>query len=172
MPAISLYSQWPSQSLRELHWSMQTKALLRQIYSFLTGHSRGLLDLIVEVSKSKIRRQYYAGYRTVPINRIKGSEGRSGDFDCDFNPMHTRTIDRWVSVAVARSHGATLPAVELILVGEDYFVRDGHHRISVARAFGEEYIDAKVIVLELEPVSVPLSTLVVANTPNSLRSAS
>ena len=108
----------------------------------------------------------------MPINRIKGSEGRSGDFDCDFNPMHTRTIDRWVSVALARSQGVTLPAVELILVGEDYFVRDGHHRISVVRAFGEEYIDAKIIVLELEPVSVPLPTLVVANTPNSLRSAS
>jgi hypothetical protein len=60
--------------------------------------------------------------------------------------MHTRTIDRWVSVAIARSQGVTLPAVELILVGEDYFVRDGHHRISVARAFGEEYIDAKIIV--------------------------
>lgn len=172
MPAISLYSQWPSQSLGELHRSMQTKALLGRIYSFLTGHSRGLLDLTEEVSKRKIRRQYYAGFRTVPINRIKGSEGRSGDFDRDFNPIQTRTIDRWLNVAVARSHGATLPAVELFLVGEDYFVRDGHHRISVARAFGEEYIDAKVIVLELEPVSAPLPTLVVANTPNSLRSVS
>lgn len=102
----------------------------------------------------------------MPINRIKGSEGRSGDFDCDFNPMHTRTIDRWISVAVARSYGAILPAVELIQVGEDYFVRDGHHRISVARAFGEEYVDAKVVVLELEPISAPLPKLVVANTPN------
>jgi hypothetical protein len=146
---------------------MQTKALLGRIYSFLTGHSRSLLDLTIEVFKRKIRSQYYAGSRTVPINRIKGSEGRSGDFDCDFNPMHTRTIDRWVSVALARSQGVTLPAVELILVGEDYFVRDGHHRISVARAFREEYIDAKVIVLELEPVSGPLPTLVVANTPNN-----
>jgi hypothetical protein len=145
---------------------MRTKALLGQIFSFLTGRSRSLLDLTMEVSKRKIRRQYYTGSRTVPINRIKGSEGRSGDFDCDFNPMHTRTIDRWISVAVARSYGAILPAVELIQVGEDYFVRDGHHRISVALAFGEEYVDAKVVVLELEPISAPLPKLVVANTPN------
>ena len=158
MSATSLYLQWPAPRLGELgklelYQSMQTKAFLGSISSFLTGHSRGLLDLTTEVSKRKIRSQYYAGSRTVPIHRIKGSEGRSGDFDCDFNPMHTRTLDRWVSVAVARSQGATLPAVELIQLGEDYFVRDGHHRISVARARSEEYMDAKVIVLEVEPVS-------------------
>lgn len=102
----------------------------------------------------------------MPTNRIKGSEGRSGDFDCDFNPMNTRTIDRWMSVAVARSSGDTLPLVELIQLGADYYVRDGHHRISVARALGEEYVDAMVIVLELEPVSTSLPTLVVANTPD------
>jgi hypothetical protein len=95
----------------------------------------------------------------------QGSEGRSGDFDCDFNPMHYRSMDRWVSVAVARSSGAALPDIELIQLGEDYFVRDGHHRISVARAFRQEYIDAKVIVLELEPVSGSRPVLVLANTP-------
>jgi hypothetical protein len=92
------------------------------------------------------------------MDRIRGSEGRSDDFDCDFNPLHTRTRDRWMSVAIARSQGETLPLVELIQLGEDYFVRDGHHRISVARELSEEYIDAIVIVLELELVSAPLPT--------------
>lgn len=158
MSTTSIYLQWPSQGLadlQDLYRSMQTKALLGRIYAFLTGHSRRLLDLTTEVSKRKIRSQHYAGSRTVPINRIKGSEGRSGDFDCDFNPMHTRTRGRWLSVAVARSRGDTLPLVELIQLGDDYFVRDGHHRISVARAFSEEYIDAMVIVLEMERVSAP-----------------
>ena len=68
-----------------------------------------------------------------------------------------------MSIAIARSQGDTLPLVELIQLGEDYFVRDGHHRISVAHALSEEYIDAVVIVLELEPVSVPPSKLIVAN---------
>jgi hypothetical protein len=98
----------------------------------------------------KINGRHYVGTRTVPINRIKGSEGRSADFDSAFNPISTRTVNRWVSVAVARSSGVTLPPVDLIQLGEDYFVRDGHHRISVARAFGEVYVDAKVTVLELE----------------------
>ena len=142
---------------------MQNRALLGRIYSLLTGHSRSLLDLTTEVSKRKIRSQHDTGSRTVPIKRIKGSEGRSGDFDCDFNPMQTRTFARWMSVAVARSSGETLPLVELVQLGDDYFVRDGHHRISVARALGEEYVDAKIIVLELAPVSNALPTLTVTN---------
>lgn len=169
MSTMPTYLEWPSQrrvDLGALYRSMQTKASLGKIYAFLTGHSRSLLDFATEVSKRKIRSQHYAGSRTVPTNRIKGSEGRSGDFDCDFNPMNTRTIDRWMSVAVARSSGDTLPLVELIQLGADYYVRDGHHRISVARALGEEYVDAMVIVLELEPVSTSLPTLVVANTPD------
>lgn len=169
MSASSFYMQWPSQSLgdlRELYRSMQNKAFLGRVSSFLTGHSRKLLDLTTEVSGRKIRGRHYAGARTVPINRIKGSEGRSSDFDCDFNPIHTRTRDRWISVAFAHSSGLILPPVELIQVGEEYFVRDGHHRISVARAFGEKYIDAKVIVMKLEPVSDTLPAPVEAKTPN------
>ena len=142
---------------------MQNKALLGRIYSLFTGRSRSLLDLATELSKRRIRSQHYAGSRTVPIKRIKGSEGRSGDFDCDFNPMQSRTLARWMRVAVARSSGEILPLVELIQLGEDYFVRDGHHRISVARALGEEYVDANVIVLEPTPVSNALPTLAVMN---------
>src|SRR5687767_15148544 len=108
MPSIPLHLQlqWPLQGvgdLKDLHRSMQSKALLGQIYSFVTGHSTCLLDLTTELSDRKIHNQYYAGIRTVPINLIKGSEGRSGDFDRNFNPIQSRTIDRWVSIAVARS---------------------------------------------------------------------
>jgi hypothetical protein len=74
-----------------------------------------------------------------------------------------------MSIAIARSQGDTLPLVELIQLGNDYFVRDGHHRISVARALGEEYIDAKVIDLELEPNSPSLSTVTVANPPDRMK---
>jgi hypothetical protein len=161
MPSTSLYMQCQSLgggSLKDLHRSMQTKALLSDMKSFFTGHTRVLMDLDTIVSESRIHSQHYAGSRTVPINQIKGSEGRSDDFDCDFNPMHSRTIDRWVSIAVSRSFGVTLPLVELIQVGDTYYVRDGHHRISVARGFGEDYVDARIIVLELEPVSTSMLT--------------
>jgi hypothetical protein len=165
MSTPSIYLQWSSRrigTLQEMYRSMQNKALWPKLFSFLTGQSRNLLDLGAEVSQRRVLRQHDAGSRTVPINRIKGSEGRSDDFDCDFNPLHTRTRDRWMSVAIAHSEGDTLPLVELIQLGDDYFVRDGHHRISVARAFGEEYIDARVIVLELELASPSRSTIAVA----------
>jgi len=139
-----------------LHWSMQNKALMQRILSAITRQSRNLLDFKTEVSKRRIIRQHYAGSRAVAIHRIKGSEGRSDDFDCDFNPLHSRTRDRWISVALARFQGNTLPLVELIQLGSDFYVRDGHHRISVARGLGEEFVDAKVIILELKPISTSL----------------
>lgn len=89
--------------------------------------------------------QHYAGHKSVPINRIRGSEGRTEDFDDAFYPLHDRLRNRWLSVAFVRLAGQDLPPVELIHNGGVYFVRDGHHRISVAKALGEAYIDAEVI---------------------------
>jgi uncharacterized ParB-like nuclease family protein len=81
----------------------------------------------------------------VPIHQIKGSLGRSNDFDANFNPLHERTRSRWISVASAVRQRIPLPPVELLQVGDSFFVRDGHHRISVARAFGQEDIEARVV---------------------------
>ena len=78
------------------------------------------------------------------IDQIKGSEGRSQDFDQDFNPLKLRNQGRWLSIARAWHHGVSLPAVDLIKVGDVYLVRDGHHRISVARYMGSDFIDARV----------------------------
>ncbi len=167
MSAGSIYLDWTFQGLgglQDLYRLMKTKAFFGKIVSLLTGHSRSLLNLTTEVSRRKVSGQHYAGIRMVPISQIKGSESQLDDFDCDFNPMNIRTVDRWISVAVAHTDGMILPPVELIQLGEDYFVRDGHHRISVARAFHEEYVDAEVTVLELEPVSRPISVRVMANT--------
>jgi hypothetical protein len=86
----------------------------------------------------------------VPIAQIGGSEGRASDFDRDFNPIKGHTRQRWLGIAAAREQGKVLPPVSLIRVGDLYFVKDGHHRISVARAFGQEAIEAKVIVWQVE----------------------
>ena len=85
----------------------------------------------------------------MPVRQIRGSEGRCADFDADFRPLQTHSKGRWVNVAVARERGMGLPPVELIQVGDVYFVRDGHHRISVAKALGEEAVDAEVTVLDV-----------------------
>lgn len=85
------------------------------------------------------------GRQTVAIDAIVGSEGRTGDFDSGFAPLNQRTRDRWISVATARQRGSALPPVLLVRTDEGYYVRDGHHRISVARALGEEFVEAEVV---------------------------
>jgi hypothetical protein len=86
---------------------------------------------------------------TIAIDKIVGSEGRVHDFDKNFRPLVSHTCDRWVGIAVARRKGVALPPVELIQVGDEYYVRDGHHRISVAKTFGQATIEAEVLY-ELE----------------------
>jgi hypothetical protein len=87
----------------------------------------------------------------VPMDQIQGSEGREHDFDLDFNPLQSHNMDRWVNVAVARQLGISLPPVELVQVGQIYFVRDGHHRISVAKALGQREIEAEVTRISHAP---------------------
>lgn len=99
----------------------------------------------------KIKSQYSMPIQSVPVEQIVGSEGRSLDFDRSFHPLNSRTQDRWIRIATARMIGDNIPPVELIQIGESYYVRDGHHRISVSKALGEDFIDAAIVVLELEP---------------------
>lgn len=81
----------------------------------------------------------------VAIEKIVGSESRVHDFDKYFRPLVNHTRDRWVSIAMARHQGINLPPVELIQVEDEYYVRDGHHRISVAKTFGQATIEAQVL---------------------------
>ena len=117
---------------------------LRHQWAALTGHSHKLYELAAITRTTNVSERHFAGIQAVPIRQIRGTEDRSEDFDRDFNPLSDRSRQRWVSVFSAWLKGTALPAVELIRVGETYFVRDGHHRISVAHALGQEYIEAVV----------------------------
>ena len=96
-----------------------------------------------------LQNRHYAGIQMVAIERIRGSEGRSRDFDRNFRPLQAHTEGRWRSVAMARQEGKALPPVTLVQVGEAYFCLDGHHRISVARALGAHEIEAEVTVWQV-----------------------
>jgi hypothetical protein len=127
-------------------WAL-IRGQLGQTWAALTRHQRHLAELKA-TSGAKRPGGRYAGVNTVPVNAIRGSEGRTRDFDADFNPLTDNIQDRWVSIYTAQKRGAALPPVELIRVAETYFVRDGHHRVSVARAMGQEYIEAVVTAWE------------------------
>lgn len=125
-------------------------ARMASAWSLINGRSNRLQDLNDVTAGRTVRSRYYAGIQTVLISRIKGSEGRTSDFDLNFNPLREHTRDRWLSVAQAALQDQPLPPVELIQVGDAYFVRDGHHRISVMRRTGQEAIEAEVTVWELD----------------------
>ena len=84
------------------------------------------------------------GVVNVPLSQIVGSEGRASDFDSDFHPLNDHTRDRWINIAAAIRRGAAMPPVELIQAADGYYVRDGHHRISVARAAGQTSIESRI----------------------------
>lgn len=94
--------------------------------------------------------QLHCRLMTVPINLIQGSEERSEDFDRAFNPIKKHNMHRWMGIASERLKGRNLPPVDLIQIGDVFVVRDGHHRISVAKALGEDFIEANVTAWKLK----------------------
>jgi hypothetical protein len=84
------------------------------------------------------------GLQTVTLDSIVGSVDRTRDFDRDFRPTTPRVRSRWQSIAEAQRRGESLPPVSLYRIGDLHFVRDGHHRVSVARSLGRTDIDAYV----------------------------
>jgi hypothetical protein len=83
--------------------------------------------------------------RTVEVQEIVGTVGRRHDFDACFRPVRSGMSGRWERVDRAFQTGKELPAVDLYNIGSAYFVKDGNHRVSVARYQGAETIDAQVV---------------------------
>jgi hypothetical protein len=88
--------------------------------------------------------EHYLGLKTVSIDSIVGSVDRTRDFDRDFRPRTNRVRGRWERIAEAQRRGQAMPPISLYRIGDVHFVRDGHHRVSVARALGHDTIDAYV----------------------------
>ena len=103
------------------------------------------------------------GLQTVPLDSIVGSVDRTRDFDRDFRPTTTRVRSRWQRIAEAQRRGESLPPVSLYRIGDLHFVRDGHHRVSVARSLRRTDIDA--YVTEVHTRIVPGRDVRIADLP-------
>jgi hypothetical protein len=133
-----------------LFWQTVQNGWVHRLWLRLTRHSVRLLDLDETLRHSKVQNRSYAGMRPVEISLIRGTQGKGDEFDADFYPLKKANRSRWLSVAKERLSGHGLPPVELVEVSGIYYVRDGHHRISVARSLGETFIDAEVIRMSLD----------------------
>ncbi len=120
------------------------QATRAQMSAKLTGEDINLLPF--EAIRAMLQQQnpYYRGLIEVPVDAIVGSVGRFKAFTRKFLPLTDSLQERWVAVDSLASN-VGWPPVELYQVGNIYFVKDGNHRVSVARQLGLPTIEAHVL---------------------------
>src|ERR1700731_2080005 len=96
------------------------------------------------VSALGLRGERRLGLQTIRLDPIVGTVDSGRDFDRRFRPTSGRSRERWERLALAQRRGEPMPPIDVYKVGDLYFVRDGHHRVSIAHATGQTTIDAYV----------------------------
>jgi hypothetical protein len=90
------------------------------------------------------------GEQLIPLDSIVGTVDRSREFDRDFRPTSPRVRERWQRINLAQRKGQAMPPIDVYRIGELHFVKDGHHRVSVARALGYKDINAYVTEVQTQ----------------------
>ncbi len=126
----------------------KTRARFQSLYNTLTWKNTDLLSFYEVTSIIKPKSETYKGMQCIPVNKIIGSEGRYHDFSAAFLPKREMLRRRWESIDKAVLTDVVLPPISVFSLGGWYFVRDGNHRVSVAKAQGVEFIDAEVVELD------------------------
>jgi hypothetical protein len=126
------------------------RARIGVILSALQFKRRDLLSLYDVKRLIKPKSEAYLGVKAIPIDKIVGSEGRYQDFNLAFLPKKNLLKGRWQSIDQAHMKYVELPPISVYKVGEVYFVRDGNHRVSVAKSRGIEFVDASIVELGTE----------------------
>ena len=121
------------------------KSFINQAMAVLSGQRPTTLLSYDDIKeKLHIGGPIYRGVKTIRVDQIAGSLNRYHEFDRAFLPKEDQLANRWQKVDRAFYQDVNLPPVVLYKVGDVYFVVDGHHRVSVAREKGQEFIDAEV----------------------------
>ena len=133
--------------------SARQRAFWQEMLQHFTGKHKELLNFEKVRRRLHLHEEHYQGVHDVPLDQIVGSVGRYNDFTATFLPKNKKMLERWSRVYAATNSMEGLPPIELYKVGDAYFVRDGNHRVSVARELDSKTIQAHVIEL---PTTVPL----------------
>ncbi|MGC9346926.1 MAG: universal stress protein [Anaerolineae bacterium] len=126
------------------------KAALQELIARLTGESIDLLSYEEVRQKLRASSQRDRGMRDIPLDAIVGSVGRYTDFTRTFLPRQDDSMHRWARVKVASQRLEGLPPIEVYQIGDVYFVKDGNHRVSVAREIGASHIQAYVTEVQTQ----------------------
>lgn len=132
-----------SESAQEFTQARQ-QAFIEEWLNFFKGRPNDLLSFEEVKQNLRLQNSAYKGLQTIELDKIVGSTGRYRDFNRTFLPKTDQTEERWRRVdAIAHTQG--FPPIEVYKVGDVYFVRDGNHRVSVARIHKADTIEAYVI---------------------------
>lgn len=137
-------------------------ATMRAFWQEMIGHLRGkpvqLLSFDDVRSRLRLREESYKGLHNIPLDAIVGSVGRYKDFTGSFLPKSAVNSERWSRIYAEMVGEIGLPPIEVYRVSEVYFVRDGNHRVSVARALKFKTIQAYVTEVDT-PLALNHATL-------------
>ncbi|MBI1255869.1 MAG: hypothetical protein GC204_00215 [Chloroflexi bacterium] len=133
--------------------SARLHAFWDEVLALVRGKPAELLSFEDIRTRLRLREENYRGLQEVPLDQIAGSVGRYREFTGKFLPKKNKMQERWSRVYAQASGMTGLPPIELYKVGDVYFVRDGNHRVSVARQLGSKTIQAHVTEL---PTSISL----------------
>lgn len=123
------------------------RAFFAEVIGAIRGQPMELLSFEEIRARLRIHMENYRGLQDVPLRQIVGSVGRSYQFTREFLPKKSASRERWSRIYAQAIGLRGLPPIELYQIDDVYFVRDGNHRVSVARQLGLETIQAQVIEL-------------------------
>ncbi len=146
--------------------SERRAALMADLVRPLLGRPADLLSFDEVRERLHLRSVVDRGLQDVPLERIVGTVGREREFTRAFLPREEALRERWEDVKRLAEGPSGFPPVELYNVGGTYFVVDGHHRVSVARARGAPSIEARVreyptpvsLAADADPTAVALES--------------
>lgn len=147
---------YPPALAAEKYQRTQSKPLIRLLLRLFSQQPDDTLlsfDQVHELLRG--RAEIDRGTQMIEISRIIGSVGRYRDFDRAFLPLEGANAERWKRLDIAMNELRDLPPIDVYQIGEAYFVRDGNHRVSVAKANGIDSIEAHVTEI---PSVVPLTS--------------
>lgn len=122
------------------------KAVWANVTSFIQRDKSELMNFNEVAQRLNLKHAVYRGVQVVPLEKIVGSVGRYQDFTDTFLPLTSKMSERWASVATLQldTHSRGFPPIEIYKIGKWYFVKDGHHRVSVAQQLDLPDIEAYV----------------------------
>lgn len=127
--------------------SARIRAFWSEVFSLIRGKPVELLSFEEVRARLRLREESYMGLQDVPLDKIVGSVGRYREFTRSFLPKTNTMRERWSRVYAQTTGLMGLPPIELYKIGDVFFVRDGNHRVSVARQMGAGTIQAHVTEL-------------------------